>query len=84
LTHPESLIAQKLDGWLSTTYFTRCDRYRVLALDHAMAKPLVFYMIPGKARRESWYTNRSGGSGLTARRKDGLRRSRGLKRSKDS
>ncbi len=55
----KALIAQKLDGWLFYDILHRdAIAYRVLALDHAMAKRRWFYMIPAKrkARRESWYT----------------------------
>jgi len=45
----KALIAQKLDGWLFYDILHRDSiAYRVLALDHAMAKRRWFYMIPAK------------------------------------
>jgi len=45
----KALIAQKLDGWLFYDILHRdAIAYRVLALDHAMAKRRWFYMIPAK------------------------------------
>ncbi len=56
----EALQKQKIDGWLFYDILHRDPiAYRVLGLDHAMAKRRWFYLIPAKGKpRKRSHTSR--------------------------